>query len=323
MKVLITGCCGFIGLHYARNLLKKKIYVIGIDNINNYYSQALKLNRLKELKKFRNFKFKKIDITNYKKLHNIFKKNKISCVIHLAAQAGVRLSFQKPEVYFNNNVSGFFNILNLCKIYSIKKLIYASSSSVYGDSKKKILSENDRTDLQVSFYAATKKMNEICSNVYAKKFNMDIIGIRFFTVYGPYGRPDMAYFKFLNNLYKNKPIDVYNYGKHSRDFSYIDDVVHALYKIQRLNPQKRHIVYNIGSGNPQKLLKLINIIEKLTGKKFIINYTQKQTGDVKNTFANINSLRKQINFKTKTNLKNGLNNFVNWYVDYYKINKSN
>ncbi len=313
MKVLITGACGFIGFHYSLFLLNKGFNICGVDDLNNYYSVSLKKERLNILRKNKKFKFHKISTHNFKKMEYIFKKNKFDLIINFAAQAGVRLSFLNQDVYFNRNIVGFYNILKLCKIYKIKKVIYASSSSVYGNSKSKKFSLNDKSDNQESFYAATKKINEIIANTYSKKFKINIIGLRFFTVYGPYGRPDMAYFKFTDKLFKNKSIELYNSGNHSRDFTYIEDAVKMIFQIQKSKKKISHQIYNIAAGKNEKLLKLINVIEKLSGKKFKIKKLKKQVGDVDDTHADISLTKKTTRYSPKYNLNLGMKKFIDWY----------
>ena len=321
MNILITGCAGFIGFHLCEKLLSKKnIKIIGIDSINRYYDVKLKNKRLNILKKKNNFNFYKIDITNMKKLESLFIKNKIKYVIHLAAQAGVRYSINNPSTYFKNNIFGFYNIIEACKKYKVKHLLYASTSSVYGDTTKFPSSETDNTDSPKSFYAASKKTNEILAYSYSSIYSLPSTGLRFFTVYGSYGRPDMALFKFVKSIINNKKINVHNYGKHYRDFTHIFDVVDAIIKLIK-KPSKKTIpyqIFNIGSSNPIKLMdyiKNIEIILKKTSKK---KFLPLQLGDVKKTHANIKKLQKNTNFKIKYDYKKGLNEFILWYKSFYK-----
>ncbi len=321
MKILVTGCAGFIGYHLSKKLLQKKIEVFGIDNINDYYDISLKKDRLKNLKKYKNFYFYKYDLVNLKNLNNLIKKNKIKYVVHLAAQAGVRYSIQNPHSYFRSNLEGFFNILEVCKTNKIKHLIFASTSSVYGNSKKFPLKESDNTDNPLSFYAATKKSNEVMAHSYSYLYKLPCTGVRFFTVYGPYGRPDMALFKFTKNIIKNYKIDLFNYGKHIRDFTYIDDVVNAL-EVLVFKPSKTEIpynIFNIGNGKPEKLLKYLRLIEKNLSKKAKISNYSIQLGDVYKTHASIMKLKKYVTFNPKFKIESGIKKFIKWYLEYYKL----
>ncbi len=331
MKILITGCAGFIGYHLAHSMISKKNLIYGIDNLNDYYSVKLKRDRIKEIKKKakRNkffFNFKKIDIGEYEKLRNYFKKNKFDIVVNLAAQAGIRYSIIKPFNYLNSNLVGFFNLIHLSKEFKIKHFVYASTSSVYGNSKKKTFQEDLNTDFPLQFYAATKKSNEVIAHSYSSLFKIPTTGLRFFTVYGPWGRPDMAYFKFTKQIVNNKHIDVYNHGKHSRDFTFIDDVVNSLKliiskKIIKKNKKTSapYQIYNIGNNNPIKLKDLIRYLEIFLKKKAKKNYLTLQKGDVLDTRSNSKKINKDFNLKFFTNPKMGLENFVKWYKKYYKI----
>lgn len=325
--ILVTGCAGFIGYHIALRLLKEKYIVIGIDNLNNYYSKKLKIDRLNDIRKYclekkRKFIFLKLDLKNKKKLEKIFKKYKPSKIIHLAAQAGVRYSLINPEQYLESNINCFFNILECCRKFKIKNLIFASSSSVYGNLKKEIFFEKDTTDFPIQFYAATKKSNEVMAHAYSCLYNINCIGLRFFTVYGPWGRPDMSIFKFTKNILKNKKIDIYNYGKHKRDFTFINDVTIALLNLVKKKTNKnskKFQLFNIGNSKPQKLIYLIKCLEEILKKKAKRNYLGLQKGDVEKTFSNTKLIKKFIEFNPKTNFKNGLNEFVSWYKSYYKV----
>jgi len=338
-KVIITGSAGFIGFHLALKLLKKKKNILGLDNINNYYDPKLKQQRLKILTKFKNFKFIKSDIKNYKKLNLIFKTFKPDCVVNLAAQAGVRYSIKNPRVYLNSNIIGFFNILELSKKFKIKHLVYASTSSVYGLNFKQPFSEGDTADHPVQFYAATKRSNEIMAHSYSYLYGLPTTGLRFFTVYGPWGRPDMALFKFVNKIINNKSIDVYNYGNHKRDFTYVEDIVDGIFKSmnkipkvskKRKNLTKKNInpststgpfqIYNIGNDKPLDLMKYIKIIENILGIKAKLNYLPLQKGDMVNTRASLYKIKKDLKYNAKTSVTNGIRNFVNWYKFYYKKN---
>ena len=322
MTILITGSAGFIGYHVTKKILNKNIKVIGIDNINNYYDINLKKNRIKDLKKNKKFFFYKVDLSNYKKLDNIVKNKKVKIIIHLAAQAGVRYSIKNPRIYFKSNLEGFFNILEISRHNNIKHLIYASTSSVYGDSKKFPLSEINRTDQPLSFYAATKKSNEVMAHSYSYIYKLPCTGVRFFTVYGPFGRPDMALFKFTKNILNNHPIELYNKGNHFRDFTYVDDIVDGIYSLIKKQSKKSipYEIFNIGNGAPKKLLDYLKHIEKNLNK---ISKTKKlplQTGDIVKTHSNINKLKKYTGYKPKTNIKIGISRFIEWYKDYYRTN---
>ncbi len=314
---LVTGSAGFIGFHVCKILLEKKYHVIGIDNINSYYDVDLKLNRLKQLKKIKgNFKFYKVDISNYKKLDKIFHKLKNFKVIHLAAQAGVRYSLKYPKTYIRSNLLGFWNILELSKKYKTKHFVFASSSSVYGANKKTPFVENDKTDNPIQLYAATKKSNEVIAYSYSSLHKLKVTGLRFFTVYGPWGRPDMAIFKFTKNIINNKPLDIYNGGHHYRDFTFIDDIAKGIISASFRNNKKNYEIFNIGNGKPVYLKTLIATLEKILKKKIKKNYLPIQKGDMVSTYAStkkFNSL-----FKGKSlPLKNGLIEFVRWFRNYY------
>ena len=321
MNLLITGCAGFIGYHTCENLLKNSKYnIVGIDNLNNYYEISLKKNRLKNLKKNKKFKFFNIDISSIDKLKKIFKKFKISYVVNLAAQAGVRYSIENRDQYFKSNIIGFYNLLEMSKYYKVKHFIFASSSSVYGNNNQIPFDEKQITDFPLSFYAATKKTNEILAYPYSYLFKMKITGIRFFTVYGPYGRPDMALFKFVNSLLNRKPIELYNFGKHLRDFTYIDDVTNGIFKIIFQPPNKKipYEIVNLGRGKPEKLKDFLNsILHELKILKPKIIRKKLQQGDTISTFASTKKMSKNYSFKANTNLKYGINKFVNWYRNYY------
>lgn len=319
MNILITGCAGFIGYHLCLSILKendKKINIVGFDNLNSYYDVNLKIQRLKELKKFsKNFTFYKIDISNNNLLKKYFKKYKFKYVVNLAAQAGVRYSIQNPEDYVKSNINGFFNILNNSKIFKCSHLVYASTSSVYGASNKFPLTENLNTDTPLSFYAATKKSNEVMAYAYSNIYGLPTTGLRFFTVYGVMGRPDMSLFKFTKNIINRKYIDLYNRGNHIRDFTHVSDVVEPMKKLIFL-PSKKKIpyeIFNVGSQNPKSLKFFLKIIsDKLNIKPKIKNKSM-QIGDVYKTEASIKKLKEKLNFSPRTNLKEGINNFIDWY----------
>ena len=314
-KILITGCAGFIGYHLTKLfLLKKKHKVIGIDNLNNYYSKQLKLDRLKELKN-KNFIFKKIDIINYNELLKICKNYKIQQIIHMAAQAGVRHVFKSPKDYFNSNLLGFFNILEVCRNLKIKELLYASTSSVYGDNKKMPFLENHDTSLPIQFYAATKKSNEVMAHSYAKMFDVNSIGVRFFTVYGSWGRPDMSIFKFTKNIIENKNIEIFNYGNHLRDFTHVSDIVSAIYKLSK-KIKKGSEIFNIGNNKKIKLMEIIKILEKFLNKESKKLFKPLQAGDIVATHSSTKKLYKHIKYESKTDIETGIKEFLDWYLKY-------
>ena len=322
MSILITGSAGFIGYHLAKKILKKNLNVFGIDNINSYYDINLKKNRIKDLKKSKKFFFYKIDLSEYNKLNSLIKRNKIKYIIHLAAQAGVRYSIKKPKTYFKSNMEGFFNILEVSRHNNIKHLIYASTSSVYGNTKKFPLSENDNTDHPLSFYAATKKSNEIMAHSYSYIYRLPCTGVRFFTVYGPFGRPDMALFKFTKNIIKNQSIELFNKGKHFRDFTYVDDIVEGVYSLIKKQSKKSipYEIFNIGNGNPKKLVDYLKYIEKMLNRSSSIKKLPLQIGDIIKTHADIKKLKKYTGYRPKTNINIGVDKFIEWYKDYYKLN---
>ena len=331
-KILVTGAAGFIGFHLTKFLLKKNFKVIGVDNINNYYSKKLKLNRLKILLNFKNFFFYKKDITNQKDLEKIFIKNKPQVVINLAAMAGVRFSIKQPKKYIKNNINSFQNILELSNKYKVKHLVYASSSSIYGMNSKIPFSEEDRASHPISVYAATKRSNELLAHVYSNMYKLPTTGLRFFTAYGPWGRPDMALFKFVKLALKNKKIDLYNFGNHIRDFTYIDDVVKIIYlsinKIPKLDKNKSITefqskapwrIYNISSSRPVKLKKFIGQIEKQLNTKINFKNLPLQVGDVKIATGSMRRTISKFGYKPKHQINYGIKKFVSWYKEYYKL----
>ena len=332
MKIIVTGSSGFIGFHVSKKLLGSGNKVHGIDSMNNYYDVNLKKARLAILKKYKNFSFSKAKIENSKDLGKAFKKFKPSVVIHLAAQAGVRYSIEKPRVYLDSNITGTYNIIEIAKRLNVKHLIMASSSSVYGANKKIPFKEVDKTETQMSIYAATKKSNESMAHAYSNIWKIPITMVRFFTVYGPWGRPDMALFKFTRGILNNKKIDIYNNGKMYRDFTYIDDIVNGInlliskvpstkqlgkYKDDSLSPIAPFRILNIGNTKKVFLLDFIKEIERILGKKAKRNYMPLQKGDVKQTLSNTNLLKKITNYNPKTNFKTGIRNFLDWYLKYY------
>ena len=333
MKLVITGSAGFIGSALALKLLKNKHKILGIDNHNNYYDPKLKEDRYKRLIKFKNYSHYRVDLGERKKIDMIFKKFKPDCVVNLAAQAGVRYSIENPMVYIGSNIVGFVNLLEASKKYKIKHFVYASSSSVYGSNTSMPFSIHDNVDHPISLYAATKKSNELISHAYSHLFNLPTTGLRFFTVYGPWGRPDMALFKFTKSILKGKKIEIYNYGKHQRDFTYIDDIVEGVIKVIK-SKAKRDLkwnskkpdpgtsiapwrLYNIGSNNPVNLMDYITFLEKALGKKAKKKYLKLQPGDVEKTYADVSDLVKDFKYRPKTSVKNGVQKFVEWYLDYY------
>ena len=320
MKILVTGCAGFIGFHLSSFLLKKNIKVIGIDNINDYYDINLKKNRLKILKTYKKFSFNKFDLINKKKLDLVIKKNRIKIIIHLAAQAGVRYSIKNPNSYFKNNLEVFFNILEVSRFYKINHLMFASTSSVYGENLSYPSKESSNTDNPLSFYAATKKSNEIMAYTYSNIFKLPCTGLRFFTVYGPYGRPDMALFKFTKNILENKKIELFNNGNHARDFTYIDDVIDGIFSIIK-KPKKHKIpfsIFNIGNGNSKKLKDYIKLIEKNLALKAKVKKLPMQAADIKKTHSDISNLNLYSGYTPKVNIEIGVKRFINWYREYYK-----
>lgn len=325
MKILVTGVAGFIGYFTTQLLLANDHTVVGIDNLNDYYDVQLKKTRLKQLKNDSNFTFQLVDIADCEKIKTIFQGQSFDVVIHLAAQAGVRYSIENPFTYGNSNLSGFLNILEGCRYQKITHLIYASSSSVYGANKKIPFSTKDNVDYPVSLYAATKKANELMAHSYSHLYQIPTTGLRFFTVYGPWGRPDMAYFKFVRAIESGQPIDVYNYGKMQRDFTYIDDIVEGIVRLIKKVPQPGatentsapYKIYNIGNNQPVTLLEFIETIEQALGKITKKNFLPMQAGDVPLTYADIDDLTANIGFSPSTPLATGIKKFVQWYRAYY------
>lgn len=330
---LLTGVAGFIGYFLAKSLLEKGHEIIGIDNLNDYYEISLKKARLKLLEEKDKFTFIKADIANKEKIKEIFSEHKPQVVINLAAQAGVRYSIDNPDVYIESNINGFFNILEACRQFPVNHLIYASSSSVYGANKKVPFTEDDFVDHPVSLYAATKKSNELMAHTYSHLYGIPTTGLRFFTVYGPMGRPDMAYYSFTNKYFNNEPISIYNNGDFDndlyRDFTYIDDIVEGIERLINRPPiggeKVPHKVFNIGNNSPEKLMHFIKSLEKALsnalGKKveFKKKFEPIKPGDVPRTYASTDALHEAIRFKPETPIENGLQKFANWYVEYYKI----
>lgn len=324
MTILITGIAGFIGSHLARNLLTRGDKILGIDNISDYYDVNLKYDRLNILKKYKNFIFEKVDISNYSDLEKIIKKHKVSKICHLAAQAGVRYSLEAPMEYIKSNIVGHLNMLEICRNYEIKNIVYASSSSVYGGNTKVPFSVSDRVDSPVSLYAATKRSDELMSYTYNHLYGINTIGLRFFTVYGPWGRPDMATWIFTKKIINDEPIEVFNNGNMERDFTYIDDIINGTISIldscKDDSNESFSKVYNIGNNKPENLLNFITLIEENLGKKAIKIMKPLQKGDVANTYADIKDIQADYNFTPKTKLVEGIPRFIEWFKSYHNLN---
>jgi UDP-glucuronate 4-epimerase len=315
-KVLITGAAGFIGFHLTKSLLDDDYEVLGIDNINDYYDPKLKYARLEQLEPYKNFKFEKIDISDREALIRPFKSFKPNKVVNLAAQAGVRYSIENPYAYMDANLVGFLNIIELCRHNDVEGLIYASSSSVYGGNKKTPFSVDDRVDNPISLYAATKKSNELIANSYSHLYNLNTTGLRYFTVYGPWGRPDMAMYIFTNKIINGEPIPVFNNGKMKRDFTYIDDIVNGTRAA--IDNNFKCEVFNLGNNSTEKLMDMINIIEHELDKKAIIDFKEMQPGDVKQSFADIDKSKEKLNYSPKISINQGIPKFINWYKNYHE-----
>ncbi|MFC3053105.1 NAD-dependent epimerase [Kordiimonas pumila] len=327
MTILVTGAAGFIGMHVSQALLARGESVLGIDNLNDYYDPALKHARLTELSKEKAFSFSKCDFADAIALREVTKTHRISAVIHLGAQAGVRYSIENPAAYIQSNLVGHANIMELCRHSdTVDHLVYASSSSVYGGNTKQPFSVDDPVETPISLYAATKRADELLSQSYAHLYSMPQTGLRFFTVYGPWGRPDMAYWLFTDAILNGKPIKVFNHGDMSRDFTYIDDIVTGILAVLASPPQKGddnafgnpapHKIYNIGNNKPEQLLHMIEVLETALGMKAEKQFEPMQAGDVKSTFADISALTKDFGFKPSTSLESGIQNFVTWYRRY-------
>jgi UDP-glucuronate 4-epimerase len=334
-KILVTGAAGFIGFHTVKKLVSEGYEVVGVDSINDYYSPLLKKARLKECgvnktsvnmdaipsSIFCNYRFIEMDLANREDTALLFSEHRFDRVINLAAQPSVRYSIKKPYNYIDSNINGFITVLEGCRHTGVKHLVYASSSSVYGNSEEPTFSENDNVDHPISLYAATKKAGELMAYTYSHLYNLPVTGLRFFTVYGPWGRPDMAYYKFTKSILEDEPIDVYNNGNLLRDFTYVDDIVDGIRNLVFKVPEKSpsYDIYNIGNANPVKLMDFISTLEDQLDKKAIINFKPMQDGDVYKTFANTSKLENFTGFKPKTSLKEGLSVFVDWYKDFYKL----
>jgi len=325
MKILVTGAAGFIGYHLAQRLLSQGQQVYGIDNLNDYYDVNLKKARLAQLQSHSEFTFQQLDLSDRADISQLFQNQKIDRVVHLAAQAGVRYSLDNPHAYADSNLMGFLNILEGCRHSKIEHLVFASSSSVYGNNTKVPFAVSDNVDHPISLYAATKKANELMAHSYSHLYNLPITGLRFFTVYGPWGRPDMAYFKFVKAIAENKPIDVYNFGKMQRDFTYIDDVIEGVVRVIEKPPQSDsetssavpYNIYNIGNNSPVELLTFIEVVEAAMGKTAVKNLLPMQPGDVPSTYADVDDLMADVGFKPSTPIEEGIRQFVEWYRDYY------
>ena len=338
--ILVTGSCGFIGYYLSERLLNEveNVKVIGLDNMNDYYDVRLKEYRLDKLNKYSNFKFIKGNIADKQLVDNVFLEYKPSVVVNLAAQAGVRYSIDHPDCYIESNIIGFYNILEACRNNPVEHLVYASSSSVYGGNKKVPFSTDDKVDNPVSLYAATKKSNELLAHAYSKLYDIPCTGLRFFTVYGPAGRPDMAYFSFTNKLIKGEKIKIFNYGNCKRDFTYVDDIVEGIIRVMCGAPDKStgedglpnppYAVYNIGNNNPENLLDFVNILEEELVRAGVLpkdydfeshkELVAMQPGDVPITYADTSALEKDFGFKPSTTLREGLRKFSEWYKEFYK-----
>ena len=320
MKVLVTGAAGFIGMHVCQRLLARGDEVVGIDNLNDYYEVALKEARLAQLTPQPNFRFVRLDIADRDGLAELFAKEKAQRVVHLAAQAGVRYSITNPQAYADSNLGGFLNILEACRHNPVAHLVYASSSSVYGGNEKMPFAEDDSVDRPVSLYAATKKANELMAHAYSHLYGIPATGLRFFTVYGPWGRPDMAYFSFARAILAGKSIEVFNHGQLRRDFTYIDDIVEGIIRVldkpatpEAAAPHAAHRVFNIGNHEPVALLEFIETLEQALGREAIKEFKPMQPGDVLATFADTAQLQAWVGFSPKTSLKDGIGKFVTWY----------
>ena len=334
MKILVTGAAGFIGFHTCLKLVNQGHEVFGIDNINDYYDPKLKFDRLNELgfnevesklfknevksTKFNSLRFSRIDIVDHESIDNLFKQEQFEVVCNLAAQAGVRYSIENPKAYIDSNITGFLNILEGCRNHEVEHLVYASSSSVYGENKKVPFETTDNVDHPISLYAATKKSNELMAHTYGHLYGFKTTGLRFFTVYGPWGRPDMAYYLFAEAISKNTPIKVFNNGEMERDFTYIDDIVNGVTKIieKNIDSREHYKIYNIGNNKTESLRDFITTIEQAIGKEAIKELYPMQQGDVPRTFADVDELIDDIGYKPSTSIKDGLEKFINWFKKY-------
>ena len=335
MKILVTGAAGFIGFHTSRKLLERGDEVVGLDNLNDYYDVRLKYARLEILQRFPNFRFVKLDLADRAGMPELFAKERFNRVIHLGAQAGVRYSIQNPLAYVDSNVVGTANVLEGCRHNGVQHLVYASTSSVYGANTKMPFSVHQNVDHPLSFYAATKKANELMAHTYAQLYSLPVTGLRFFTVYGPWGRPDMALFLFTRSILEGKPIDVFNYGHHRRDFTYVGDIAEGVIRAcdRPATPNSQwdsdapdpatskapYRLYNIGNNQPVELLRYIEVLEECLGRKAERNLLPLQAGDVPDTWANIDDLTRDVGYTPATPVEKGIRAFVDWYRDYYKV----
>jgi UDP-glucuronate 4-epimerase len=331
---LVTGAAGFIGFHLCRRLLDEGYRVFGLDNLNDYYDPQLKQDRLEILKEHPSFSFHRVDLANAPVLDTLFKDNTIDVVVNLAAQAGVRYSLTNPQAYVNSNLVGFVNVLECCRHHQVKHLVFASSSSVYGANTNMPFSVHHNVDHPVSLYAASKKSNELMAHTYSHLFGLPCTGLRFFTVYGPWGRPDMALFLFTKAILEGKPIDVFNHGKMKRDFTFIDDIIEGVVRVMKHVPESnpnwsgdapdpatsytKYKIYNIGNNQPVELIDFIGAIETALGKTAIKNFMDLQPGDVPATYADVDDLIKDVGFKPNTSIADGIGRFVEWYRGYYR-----
>lgn len=323
-KVLITGGAGFIGFHLSKKLLEKGVQVIGIDNLNDYYEVSLKEARLAILKGYQDYAFQKMDIADKEAVDTLFAGQKPEIVVNLAAQAGVRYSIENPQAYVDSNLVGFFNILEACRHNPVKHLLYASSSSVYGNQQKTPFSTEDPVDNPISLYAATKKSNELMAHAYCHLYGIPCTGLRFFTVYGPFGRPDMAYFSFARKIFAGQPIQVFNQGDLYRDFTYIDDIVQGVENMLEHPPKPNEAgdaykIYNIGNNQPVKLMDFIQTLENALGKTAKKEFLPMQPGDVYQTYADVTELMRDFDFKPSTTIQEGLEAFAKWFMEYYRL----
>ena len=335
MKILITGCAGFIGAALTRRLLERGDEIIGVDNLNDYYDPGLKQGRLATLADFAKFRFRKLDISDKAQVENLFREVAPGRVVHLAAQAGVRYSINHPHSYINSNIAGFLNIMEGCRAAGVEHLVYASSSSVYGANEKMPFSESDPAVHPVSLYGATKRANELMAHSYSHLYDLPVSGLRYFTVYGPWGRPDMSPILFAGKIYAGEPIQVFNRGEHRRDFTYIDDVVEATVRITDRIPARdvnwdasrpdpatgpaRYRIYNVGNQTAVNLMDYIKMLETEIGRKAVLEFADAQPGDVLNTESDSSRLRDEIDFAPRVSLKQGIKQFIEWYKRYYKV----
>ncbi len=335
MKILVTGCAGFIGMHVAQWLLERGEEVVGIDNLNDYYDPSLKITRLAQLQPHSRFSFHRLDIADGNAVAGLFAAEPFARVVHLAAQAGVRYSLKNPQAYVNSNVTGFLNVLETCRHNGCEHLVFASSSSVYGANRKLPFSEHDNTDHPVSLYAATKKANELMAHTYSHLFGLAVTGLRFFTVYGPWGRPDMSAALFTRAILEGRPIDVFNHGDMERDFTYVDDIVEGVVRILDVVPKgdpgadmtkpdpassyAPYRLYNIGNNQPVKLMRFIEVLEAALGRKAKMNLLPMQPGDVPATYADVDDLARAVGFRPSTSLEEGIARYVTWYREYHGL----